>query len=417
MHVDVLLDHATLVAPGAAAGPARGAEQANLELVADGALAVQDGRILRAGRREDVVADLDPALAVDLGGWVVLPGFVDAHTHPVWAGSRAAELEMRVQGATYLEIMAAGGGIASTVRATRQADDETLVDATLARLDQLLDHGVTTVEAKSGYGLSLAEEMRQLAVLAEVDRRHPIRVVPTFLGAHAVPEEYRGRQDAYVDLVVEEMLPQVARDWPGIFCDVFCDSGAFTLEESRRILLRARALGLGLKVHSDEFANLGATALAAELGCASADHLVATTPEEMDALARAGTVAVLLPGTTFGLGSSHYAPAREMLARGVPVALGTDLNPGTCPCPDLLLILAMAVRYLRLTPAEAIVAVTRNAAHALGRGSTAGRLLPGSPADLVVLSTDDYRALGYEYGTNPIAGVMVGGRWVRGYWR
>jgi imidazolonepropionase len=411
---DLILDHATLITvAGGDEGPLAGAGQAALGLVGDGAVAVADGMIVAVGPRETVLPGCEAALVRDLGGRVVLPGFVDAHTHPVWAGSRAGELELRVGGAAYLEIMAAGGGIASTVRATRAAADEALVTGTLGRLDELLAGGVTTVEAKSGYGLAPAEELRHLEVLAEVGRRHPVRVVPTFLGAHAVPDEYRGRQADYVDLVVAEMLPRVATTWPGCFCDVFCDDGAFTLAETRRILSRAAELGLRLKVHSDEFANLGATALAAELGCVSADHLVTTTPAEMDALAQAGTVAVLLPGTTFGLGSGHYADAREMVARGVPVALGTDLNPGTCPCPDLPTILAIAVRYLRLTPAEAIVAATRNAAYATGRGAMAGQLAPGRPADMIVLRTNDYRVLGYEFGTRPVAEVLIDGRTVR----
>jgi imidazolonepropionase len=411
---ELLLDHATLLTLGPGEGPAAGAAQGELGLVPDGALALAGGRLLGVGPRAAVLRSFEPAEALDLGGRVVLPGLVDAHTHPVWAGSRAGELALRVAGASYLEIMAAGGGIASTVRATVEAPTEALVAATLARLDRLLAGGVTTVEAKTGYGLSTEEELRQLAVLAEVDRRHPARIVPTFLGAHALPDAYRGRADDYVALVVHEMLPRVAEACPGAYCDVFCDEGAFSVPQARAVLEAARSLGLGLKIHSDEFANLGATRLAAELGCASADHLVATRPEEMDALAAAGTVAVLLPGTTVGLGACRFAPAREMVARGVPVALGTDLNPGTCPCPDLPLILALAVRYLKLTPAEAIVAATRNAAQAVGRGAVAGRLAAGRPADLVVLGDDDYRVLGYALGSYPVEAVMVGGAWVTG---
>ena len=413
MNVDYLIDHATLATMAGGDGPSRGRDQGRLGLIQDGALAVADGRIAAVGERADVVARVSAVDGIDLGGRLLMPGYVDAHTHLVWAGDRAAEFEQRIAGASYLEIMAAGGGIASTVRATRAASDAELLAGTLARQDELLDHGATTVEAKTGYGLSTEEELRHLRILAEADRRHPVRVVPTFLGAHAVPEEYRGRQEAYVELVVEDMLPRVAEAWPGVFCDVFCDDRAFTADQTALILGRAHALGLRLKVHADEFANLGCAGRAAELGAVSADHLVATPPAEMDAMAAAGTVAVLLPGTTLGLGSAHFAPAREMVGRGVAVALGTDLNPGTCPCTNLTLMLALAARYLRLTPAEALVAATRNAAYATGVGQGAGRLEAGRAADLVAMDTDDYRALAYAFGGNPVAGVMVGGSWVR----
>jgi imidazolonepropionase len=413
MRADYLIDRATVATVAGGDGPLAGARQGELGLIADAAIAIVDGHIAAVGPRETVLPGVEAAAGRDLGGRLVLPGFVDAHTHPVWAGDRAAEFEQRVGGASYLEIMAAGGGIMSTVRATRAATSEALLAGVLGRLNGLMAFGATTVEAKTGYGLTPEEELRQLAVLAEADGRHPVHVVPTFLGAHALPEEYRGREGDYVQLVIEEMLPAVAAVCPTAFCDVFCDDGAFTLDQTARILHRAASLGLRLKVHSDEFAHLGCTELAARLGATSADHLVVTTPAEMDALAAAGTVAVLLPGTTFGLGSTHFAPAREMVARGVPVALGTDLNPGTCPCESLPLVLALATRYLRLSPAEALVAATRNAACASGCGEAAGRIEVGRPADLVVAATADYRDLAYRFGANPVAAVMVGGRWTR----
>lgn len=413
-----LIDRARLVTVAGGDGPLAGPHQGRLGLVAEGALAVEGGSILAAGPREEVLRTIaaawpqGPDQAVDAAGRVVLPGLVDAHTHPVWAGSRAAELELRIRGAGYVEIMEAGGGIASTVRATRLASDEALLADLLARLDALLAHGVTTVEAKSGYGLSTAEELRHLDLLAQASRLHPLRIVPSFLGAHALPEAYLGRQEAYVDLVLEEMLPAVASAYPGIFCDVFCDLGAFTLEQTERILREARRLGLALKVHADEFGHLGCAELAAGLGAVSADHCVMTRPQDMEAMARGGTVAVLLPGTTLGLGSCHFAPAREMVLRGVPVALGTDLNPGTCPCPNLPLIMAMAARYLKLSPDEVLVAATRNAAHAVGRGREVGRLEAGYRADLQLLETEDHRELCYGFGTAPRMEAMIGGRWV-----
>jgi len=434
-----VIDHATVVMPAPGSGPLAGPDQGRLSTIEDGAILVAGDRFAMVGPRESVWRALaagsgagavgdeviagatargDAATGVglvsevfDARHQVVMPGLVDAHTHLVWAGSRAAEFERRVAGASYLEIMAAGGGIASTMRATRSADDDALLDGILARLDRLMAFGVTTVEAKTGYGLDPAEELRHLRLLAVAAARHPVRIVPTFLGAHAVPDAYRGREDDYVDLVVEEMLPAVATAHAGAFCDVFCDDGAFTVAQTARILRGAAALGLPLKVHSDEFAHLGCTALAAELGATSADHLVVTTPAEMDAMAARGVVAVLLPGTTLGLGSTRFAAAREMVARRVPVALGTDLNPGTCPCENLPLTLALAARYMHLTPAEGLVAATTNAAFASGRGDVAGRLAAGRPADLVVLATRDYRDLAYCFGGNPVTRVMTGGAW------
>lgn len=411
MRADLVLDHARLVTVAGGAGPLAGPRQGDLALVSDGALAVREGTICAAGPREDVWRSVEPAAVVDVAGSLVLPGLVDAHTHLVWSGDRGAEFAQRVAGATYLEIMAAGGGIAGTVRATRAATTGELVKGALRRLDRMLAHGTTTVEAKTGYGLAMDEELRHLAVLADAARRHPVRVVPTFLGAHALPDEFRGRQGAYVDLVVEEMLPAVAAAHPGVFCDVFCDEGAFTCAETARILGRARELGLPLKAHSDEFANLGCTALAAGLGAVSVDHLAVTTPAEMDALAASGTVAVLLPGTTFGLGGARYAPARELVARGVPVALGTDYNPGTCMCENLMFMLALATRYLRLSPDEAIVAATRNAACATGVGDRTGRLESGWAADVIVLDADDPRDLSYRFGVNSVRATMIDGRW------
>ncbi len=370
------------------------------------------GLIVAAGPRDAVLATVaDATTVVDVGGRVITPGLVDAHTHLVWAGSRVNEFAMRVAGADYLAIAAAGGGIASTVRSTRAAADGELLAGAKERLDALMVHGATTVEAKTGYGLSLRHELRLLDILGALDESHPVHLVATFLGAHSVPDEYSGRADDYVTLVVDQMLPVVAERNPGAFCDVFCDEGAFSLAQAERILVAARALGLRLKAHSDEFAALGCTELAAALGATSIDHLVATTPAGLDALAPSGTVAVLLPGTTFGLASRRYAAAREFVGRGVPVALGTDLNPGTCPCPSLPFIVALATRSLGLTPAEALVACTRNAAYASGCGDSAGQIAPGRPADLTLFDTDDYRDIAYQFGVNPVAGVLVGGSW------
>jgi len=355
---------------------------------------------------------------------VVMPGFVDAHTHAVFAGERAGEFEQRLAGASYLEIMAAGGGIMSTVRATRAASLEQLIAESRPRLDAMLAHGTTTAEVKTGYGLNTADELKMLSAIRRLNEEHPLDLIPTFLGAHAVPSEYAGRADEYVDLIIQEMLPAVSDQGSAvgspqsaicnlqsaIFCDVFCEEGAFTLAQSRRILEAAKRLGLGLKIHADEFTALGGAALAAELGATSADHLAATPEEDLRRLAAAGTIAVLLPGTTFGLGQTHYADARRMVERGVPVALGSDLNPGTCWCESMPFIIALACRYLRLTPAEAIVAATLNAAYASGVGDRVGSLEVGKQADIIILALPDYRHLAYRFGSNPVQTVIKAGR-------
>lgn len=424
--IDLVLDHATLLTmDDGRPGPLAGAMQGHLGRIDDGALAVAAGRVVAVGARDAVWRRVEAApdgrtagdaAVLDAGGRVVLPGLVDAHTHLVWAGTRADEFEARLTGTSYQALLAGGGGILATVRATRAASFDDLTLRMTTRLDALLDHGVTTVEVKTGYGLSPGEELRHLDVIAAAAGRHPVRVAPTFLGAHAVPAEYAHDRSAFVQAVVD-MLPTVAAHplaASGLCCDVFCDAGAFDVDETRAILTAAKALGLGLKVHSDEFENLGATALAAELGAVSADHLVVTTPGQMAALARSGTVAVLLPLTTIGLGSTHFADGAAFIRSGAPVALATDWNPGTAPCPNLWLALAVGTRYGRLSVAEALVAVTRNAACAVGRDASAGRLAVGRPADVVVTDTNDPRELAYAFGTNRAAGVIVGGRWVRG---
>jgi imidazolonepropionase len=309
--------------------------------------------------------------------------------------------------------MAAGGGIMSTVRATRAASLNELVAQSQPRLDRMLVHGTTTVEAKTGYGLDVDSELKMLEAIRRLDEAHPIDLVPTFFGAHAIPSEYTGCADEYVDLVINEMLPAVSairNRQSAMFCDVFCEEGAFSLDQSRRILEAAKRLGLGPKIHADEFYPLGGAGLAAELGATSADHLAVTPEAEMQQLADAGVVAVLLPGSTFGLGKGDYANARRMIDLGVPVALGSDMNPGTCWCESMPFIISLACRYLRLTPAEAIVAATLNAAYASGVGDCVGSLEVNKQADLIVLDLPDHRHLAYRFGTNPVELVIKTGR-------
>ena len=373
---------------------------------------------------------VEAAQELDATGKVVMPGFVDPHTHLVFAGDRADEFEMRVRGATYLAIMAAGGGIMSTVRATRAASLEEIVAQSRKRLDRMLAYGTTTAEAKTGYGLDLESELKLLEAIRILDETHPVDLVPTFLGAHAIPTEYRDRPDDYVDLVVEQMLPRVAerdlkelRDLRGgkippvpsdpsvpFFVDVFCDEGAFTLEQARRILEAAKALGMGLKIHADEFSPLGGTRLAVELGAISADHLVCTPDEEIELLAKSDTIAVALPGTPFGLGHRQYTPARRIIDAGGALALATDLNPGTCWCESMQFIVALACRYMAMTPAEAVAAATINAAHAIGLGDEVGSLEAGKRADIIVLDAPDYRHLAYRFGTNLVEAVIKRGQ-------
>jgi imidazolonepropionase len=414
-----LLIHSAAQVLTLAGGPQRGAQLGALGIIADGAVAVSEGRIVLAGPTSDVRARVQPRQSIDAAGRVVMPGFVDPHTHLIWIGDRANEFELRLAGASYQEIMQAGGGIVSTVRQTRAASVDELVQAARPRLQRMLAHGTTTVEAKTGYGLETQAELRQLEAIYQLAGEGPWTVVPTFLAAHAVPPEYAGRADAYADLVVEEMLPAArdlsaaqppaANDRPPLFCDVFCEEGAFDLPQSRRILERGRELGFGLKIHADEFSGLGGTALAVALGAASADHLVYTPAEDIAALGRGETVAVGLPGTPFGLAQRDYTPAGKILAAGGLLALATDLNPGTTWCESMQMVIALACRYMRLTPAQAIAAATINAARAVGLADQVGSLEPGKQADLLILDVPDYKHLGYRYGVNLVRTVIKAG--------
>jgi imidazolonepropionase len=399
-----------------AGGPQRGSHLGSLGILEDGAVLVKNGSIAAVGSSRELRAAFPTEPAIDASGRVVMPGFVDPHTHLVWAGDRAAEFELRLQGKTYLEIMAAGGGIVSTVRATRQASPDDLLAQTRARAQRMLRHGTTTAEAKTGYGLETAAELRQLEALLRLDAEGPLEIVPTFLGAHAIPAEFRGDPQGYTDLVCREMLPAALVWWnanaPGRglpFVDVFCETGAFSLEQSRAILEIARDLGFPLKIHADEFDNLGGAGMAAGLGSVSADHLVKTSPEEIRVLAQSGTVAVALPCTPFGLAEPHYTPAHAILEAGGLLAIATDLNPGTAWCESMQFAIALACRYLRLTPAQAIAAATINAAAAVGLQARIGSLEAGKQADLIILSVPDYRHLGYRFGGNLVDNVMKRG--------
>jgi len=399
-----------------AGSPQRGAALGSLGIIEDGAVLLRQGRIADVGATSELRKAHPTEELLDAGGRVVMPGFVDAHSHPIWAGDRAAEFELRLQGKSYLEILTAGGGILSTVRATRAASLDDLLEQTRPRLHAMFSHGSTTIEAKTGYGLDLETELRLLEALIKLDNEGPWELAPTFLGAHAIPEEFKGKAADYTAELCKTWLPEVKHWWqahvadrPMPFVDVFCETGAFDLQQSRSILETAKDLGFPLKIHADEFDNLGGTALAVELGAISADHLTSISVEEVSALGASNTVAVALPATPFGLAEAHHMPARQILAAGGLLALGGDLNPGTAWCEDLQFTLALACRALKLTPAQAIAAATINGAAAIDRQADLGSIEVGKQADLLILDVTDYRHLGYRFGTNLVRTVIKKG--------
>lgn len=401
-------------------GPQRGKALGTLNLIEDGAVLIRGGKIAAVGKTGDLRPAYADEPALDASGCIVLPGFVDPHTHIVWAGDRAAEFEMKMGGMHYLDILAAGGGILSTVYRTRQADLQTLLVETRLRLRRMFACGTTTLEAKTGYGLRTESELKLLAALLELDAEGPWEIAPTFLGAHAVPPEFKEDPQGYTDLICSEMLPALKAWWdekhrPSAavsypFVDVFCENKAFNLEQSRQILTRARDLGFPLKIHADEFDNLGGASLAVELGAASADHLVRTSDADIAALGRSDTVAVSLPCTPFGLAETEYTPARKIIEADGILALATDCNPGTTWNESMQFVIALACRAMKLTPAQAIAAATINAAHAIRRADRIGSVEVGKQADLLVLAVPDYRHLGYRYGTNLVRQVIKRGR-------
>jgi imidazolonepropionase len=370
-----------------------------LAILEDSALFVRGEHIEAVGRRREIESLItNDCEVVDAEKRVVMPGFVDAHTHPVFAGIRANEFEQRASGATYREIAARGGGIRTTVRATRNASQSDLVKIGKRYADWFLRTGTTTIEAKSGYGLTLEDELKILLAIKQLNDETPLRYVPTFLGAHDIPAEYQSRRSTYVNLVINEMLPRVAQEKLAEYCDVFCEEGVFTSDESWEILSAARCHGLGLRVHADQLSLSGGAKLAAELNCATADHLEHTDATGIAALKAAKVQPVLLPGSVYALGSHDYPAAREMIDAGLAVVLATDFNPGSSPVPSMTMILSLACTQMKMTPAEAISASTINAAYSLGRGDEIGSLEKGKRADFVIHDASDYRELAYFFG-------------------
>jgi len=400
-----------------AGGPQRGRALGSLGLIENGAVVVRDEKIVAVGTTAELKASYPDEPTLDAGGCVLMPGFVDPHTHVIWGGDRAGEFEMKMAGKPYLEILAEGGGIISTVRQTRTASIEKLIAQTRPRLLRMFRHGTTTAEAKTGYGLQTATELRLLKALLLLDDETPLDLVITFLGAHAIAPEYKDDPRGYTDLVSETMLP-ILKEWWGThaprlslpFVDVFCEDKAFNLEQSRQILTRAKSLGFPLKIHADEFGNIGGASLAVELGAASADHLVKTSDADIAALGKSDTVAVSLPCTPFGLAECEYTPARRIIDADGILALATDCNPGTSWNESMQFVIALACRAMKLTPAEAIAASTINSAHAIRRADTIGSIEAGKQADMLILSVPDYRHLGYRYGTNLVKHIIKRGQ-------
>jgi imidazolonepropionase len=384
------------------AGPARprvGTELSDLTIIEDGGMLVRDGMIARVGDSTEIERELpDGCEIIEAHGRVVLPGFVDAHAHPVFGGTRVDEFEMRVRGATYEEIAAVGGGIRSTVQWTRQTNEEELLKEASSRIRWALRCGTTTMEAKSGYGLSLEEELKMLRVIRQLSENSPMELVPTFLGAHAFPEEFEDRPSDYVSLVVEEMIPEVVRQGIAEYCDVFYERGYFDRSAARRILTKAKEEGLGLRMHADQLTNSGGAVLASEVGTVTADHLEQTEEEGIAAMRAAGVQPVLLPGSVYALGKTRYPRARSMIEAGLAVVLATDFNPGSSPTLSIPMILSLAATQMKVTPAEGVSATTINAAYSLGRGHQIGSLEKGKAANFTLFECPDYREIAYWFG-------------------
>jgi imidazolonepropionase len=391
--------------------PRTGKEMRELGIIRDGAVVVREGRIVAVGKTQDITKAFKAENVISAKGKIALPGFVDPHTHLVFAGSREDEFQMRVEGVSYSEMFSSGDGILKTVKETRRARIEKLVDLGLERLDAMLAHGTTTLEAKSGYGLTVEDELKILSAARRLNQLHCANVVSTFLGAHTVPPEFRRSPEEYVSLIIGEMIPKVAEKGLAEFCDAFCERGTFNLEQAKRVLVNGKKYGLKPKLHADEMSMLGGAEIAADIGAVSAEHLVFSSVEGVKAMAEKGVIAVLLPAAAFSLMMNRYANARLMIDSGVPVALGTDFSPQSW-VENQQLVIAMACHFMHMTPAEAVTATTINAAYAVNRASEVGSLEIGKRADIIILNAPNHRFLGYRFGVNLIDKVIKNGRLV-----
>ncbi len=411
---DTVIKHANeLVTMNSKFGvPRIGKEMKELAIINDGALAIKDGKIIFVGNTEELLKTVkidEKTIQIDATNKLVTPGFIDPHVHLIFAGSRENELTMKLAGKTYLEILEAGGGILKTVRETRKATIEELVENGKSILDKMLKHGTTTVEAKSGYGLSTKDEIKSLEAVRVLDEQHPIDLVPTFLGAHAIPPEFKGRTDEYVELVISEMLPKVAEKGLAEFCDVFCEKGIFSVDQTRKILLAAEKLGIKKIIHIDEIVDTNGAALAAEIKAVQTGHLLQSNDTGLKAMAKAGVIAILLPGTPFCLMMKDYAPARKMIEYGIPIAIATDLNPN-CWTESMLMTIVLSCYNMKMSPAEALTAATINAACAIQRDSEIGSLEVGKKADIAIFEVPNYYFLSYQFGINLVSKVIKNGK-------
>ncbi|WP_088006084.1 imidazolonepropionase [Indiicoccus explosivorum] len=395
--------HQLATLAGGQKGPRSKEAMSELGLIEDGSLLIEDGKIKAAGTtkelKEAYAAEVQDAEIIDGSGCLVTPGLIDPHTHVAFGGSREREFEMRLEGVSYMDIMNAGGGIHATARMTREATEEEIIEQTTSRLDSFLKHGVTTVEGKSGYGMDLETELKQLKVMKRLQGEHPIDLVPTFMGAHAVPPDYKGREDDFVDYIINEILPVVAEEKLAEFNDVFCEKDVYTPEQSERILIAGKELGLLPKIHADEIVSYGGAELAAKVGAVSAEHLLKASDEGIKALAEAGTIACLLPATALFL-REEVAKGRQMIDEGVAVAISTDCNPGSSPTTSMPLVMNLACILMRMTPAEALTAATYNAACAIRREDSVGSLEVGKQADIAMWNVKNYQELQYLFGVN-----------------
>ena len=413
MSNNILIKHASQLVTCSGFQAKQGKAMSDLHTIEDGAVVIENARITAVGKSETVLAKIDEAKfeSIDANGKAVLPGFVDSHTHFIFGGYRAEEFSWRLRGDTYMAIMNRGGGINNTVQATRIASKKELIESGKKRLDSMLSFGVTTVEGKSGYGLDSETEIKQLEVMKELNHRHPVDIVSTFLGAHAVPKEYKEREDEYIDFMIQKVIPKITDRQLAEFCDIFCEKGVFSVEQSKRLLVQARNAGLKIKIHADEIVQLGGTELAAELGAASADHLLHASESGIKALADTGVVATLLPGTAFGL-KEPYARGRYMIDQNCAVALATDFNPGSCFSESIPLVFALATLYMNLSIEEAVTAFTINGAAAIDRADTIGSIDVGKSGDVIILEYPSYQYIPYHIGVSTVEKVIKNGKLV-----
>ncbi len=417
--VELIIHNAgQLVTCASGSKPKRGAAMLDVGIIENGAVAIIDGKIAAAESVEKILGSYSSDIVIDAEGRVVCPGFVDPHTHIVYSGDRLNEFELKIKGADYLEILTSGGGIISTVKHTRAATFEQLVEQSSKRLDKMLACGTTTCEIKTGYGLDTDTELKMLTVIEELDKTHAMDIVPTFLAAHTVPPEYKGNSEKYVNLICDTMLSAAWKWFVGstfhgktpFFCDVFCEKGAFTVDQSRHILETAKSLGFKLKAHVDQFTNLGGSKFAVEANAVSIDHLDAISDEEVTLLAMSESIGVVIPTENFNAGKTQFVNARKMIDAGCAIALSTDYNPGSAPCPSMPMAMAIACRYQKLLPAETLNAATINAAFSIGLGETHGSIEAGKQADLLIVDAADYRHITYEFGGNLVRTVISKGK-------